>query len=131
MLKKDPGSSKISHLRIIVIVKGNMNAIMKVIWNRQLVPVAEKTWFIGPVQFGNCKGRTALYALLLKVVTMDCFCLFHLNGAILNSNVTACYDTMIPELSSIHLQSLGLPEEAVKCSLLLNHNMHHSVKTTA
>eukprot|EP00957_Ditylum_brightwellii_P076997 5852030-Ditylum_brightwellii.AAC.1 len=74
-----------------------MNAIMKVIWNRQLVPIAEKSQLISPVQFGNRKGRTALDALLLKVVTMDCSHLFHLNGAILNNNATACYDRMIPE----------------------------------
>eukprot|EP00957_Ditylum_brightwellii_P140939 10735965-Ditylum_brightwellii.AAC.1 len=100
MLKKDPGSPKISQLHIILIVEGNVNAIMKVIWNRQLVPVAEKTRFNSPVQFGNRKD-----ALLLKVVTM--------------------------EVTSIHLQSSGLPEEAVKCSVLLNHNMRCHVKTTA
>eukprot|EP00957_Ditylum_brightwellii_P023894 1801724-Ditylum_brightwellii.AAC.1 len=93
-----------------------MNAIMKVLWNRRLVPTAEKTQLISPVQFGNHKGNTALDALLLKVVTMDCFCLFHLNGAILNNDAMACYDRMIPEITSLHLQSLGLPEEAVKCS---------------
>eukprot|EP00957_Ditylum_brightwellii_P058557 4440484-Ditylum_brightwellii.AAC.1 len=43
MLEKDPGSPKITQLQIIVIVEGNMNTIMKVIWNRRLVPVAEKT----------------------------------------------------------------------------------------
>eukprot|EP00957_Ditylum_brightwellii_P045276 3432475-Ditylum_brightwellii.AAC.1 len=97
MLEKDPGSPKISCLCIIVIVKGDMNAIMKVIWNRQLFLVAEKTQLISPVQFGNHKGQTALDALLLKVVTMDCFRLFHLNRAILNNDATACYDCMIPE----------------------------------
>eukprot|EP00957_Ditylum_brightwellii_P143235 10913203-Ditylum_brightwellii.AAC.1 len=112
MLEKNPGRPKISRLRIIVIVGGNMNTIMKVIWNIRIVPVVEKTWFISPVQFGNRKGRTALDALLLKVVTMDCFHLFHLNGVILNNNATSCYDRMIPEVTSIHLQSLGLPEEA-------------------
>eukprot|EP00957_Ditylum_brightwellii_P158566 12069572-Ditylum_brightwellii.AAC.1 len=104
---------------------------MKVIWNRRLVPVAEKTQLISPVQFWNRKGCTTLDALLLKAVTMDCFCLFSLNGAIPNSDATACYDRMIPEVTSIHIQSLGLPEEAVKCSVLLNHNMRHHVKTTA
>eukprot|EP00957_Ditylum_brightwellii_P186814 14224732-Ditylum_brightwellii.AAC.1 len=87
---------------------------MKVIWNRRLVPTAEKTHLISPVQFGNCKGHTALDALLLKVVTIDCFCLFRLNGAILNNDAMACYDQMIPEVTSLHLQSLGLLEEAVK-----------------
>eukprot|EP00957_Ditylum_brightwellii_P033889 2568183-Ditylum_brightwellii.AAC.1 len=66
MLEKDLGSPKITRLRIIVIVEGDMNAIMKVIWNRRLVPVAENTEMISPVQFVNRKGRTALDALLLK-----------------------------------------------------------------
>eukprot|EP00957_Ditylum_brightwellii_P055526 4207793-Ditylum_brightwellii.AAC.1 len=65
---------------------------MKVIWNRRLVPAAEKAGMLSPVQFGNRKGRTALDALLLKVVTMDCLRLFRLNGAILNNDATACYD---------------------------------------
>eukprot|EP00957_Ditylum_brightwellii_P137685 10496559-Ditylum_brightwellii.AAC.1 len=43
MLEKEPGSHKISRLCIIIMVEGNMNAIVKVIWNRRLVPVAEKT----------------------------------------------------------------------------------------
>eukprot|EP00957_Ditylum_brightwellii_P034172 2589643-Ditylum_brightwellii.AAC.1 len=70
---------------------------MKVIWNRRLVPAAERTKLISPVQFGNRKGRTAVDALLLKVVTMDCFRLFRLNGTILNNDAAACYDRMIPK----------------------------------
>eukprot|EP00957_Ditylum_brightwellii_P056660 4294489-Ditylum_brightwellii.AAC.1 len=62
---------------------------------------------------------------------MDCFRLFRLNGAILNNDATACYDRMIPEVSSIHLQSLGLPKEAAKCSVLVNQKMRRHVKTTA
>eukprot|EP00957_Ditylum_brightwellii_P119161 9089580-Ditylum_brightwellii.AAC.1 len=37
---------------------------------------------------------------------------------------------MIPEVTALHLQSLGLPPEATKCSVLLNHNMEHYVKTS-
>eukprot|EP00957_Ditylum_brightwellii_P010379 784857-Ditylum_brightwellii.AAC.1 len=65
---------------------------MKVVWNKRLVPTAEYAQFLRPVQFGNRIGKTALDALLLKVVTMDFFRLFCLNGAILNNNATACYD---------------------------------------
>eukprot|EP00957_Ditylum_brightwellii_P142779 10879306-Ditylum_brightwellii.AAC.1 len=108
-----------------------MNGIMKVIWNHCLVPAAEKAGMLSPVQFGNRKGRTALDVLLLKVVTMDCLQLFCLNSAIFNNDATACYDCIIPELSSLHLQSLGLPEKAVKCSVLLNHDMKRHVKTQA
>eukprot|EP00957_Ditylum_brightwellii_P110239 8408305-Ditylum_brightwellii.AAC.1 len=49
----------------------------------------------------------------------------------LNNDAKACYDRMIPKVTSLHFQSLGLPEDAVKCSVLLNHNMRHRVKTTA
>eukprot|EP00957_Ditylum_brightwellii_P184577 14057768-Ditylum_brightwellii.AAC.1 len=131
MLEKDPSDPKIDCLRIIVIVEGDMNAIMKVIWNQRLVPVAEKTQFLSPVQFGNRKEQTALDALLLKVVTMGCICLFRLNGAILNNDASTCYDRMIPEVSSVHLQSLGLPDNATNCSVLINKNMKRSIKTTA
>eukprot|EP00957_Ditylum_brightwellii_P193878 14764789-Ditylum_brightwellii.AAC.1 len=48
MLEKDPGSPKILRLPIIIIVKGDMSTIMKVIWNRRLVPMAEKTQLISP-----------------------------------------------------------------------------------
>eukprot|EP00957_Ditylum_brightwellii_P104285 7943507-Ditylum_brightwellii.AAC.2 len=68
--------------------------MMKVIQNRRLVPVAEKTQFLSPVQFGNWKKRTTLDALLLKV-------------------------------------SLDPPDNAAKCSALINKNTKRSIKTTA
>eukprot|EP00957_Ditylum_brightwellii_P180036 13714826-Ditylum_brightwellii.AAC.1 len=37
---------------------------------------------------------------------------------------------MIPEVTALHLQSLGLLSEATKCSILLNHNITHYVKTS-
>eukprot|EP00957_Ditylum_brightwellii_P089017 6778866-Ditylum_brightwellii.AAC.1 len=40
----------------------------------------------------------------------------------------ACYNRMIPEVTALHLQSLGLPSAATKCSVLLNHNMTYYVK---
>eukprot|EP00957_Ditylum_brightwellii_P056280 4266134-Ditylum_brightwellii.AAC.1 len=66
----------------------------------------ERTNFLSPVQFGNRKGKTALDALLLKIVTMDCFYLYILNGAILSNDAAACYDCMMPEMTSIQLQAL-------------------------
>eukprot|EP00957_Ditylum_brightwellii_P140824 10727450-Ditylum_brightwellii.AAC.1 len=35
---------------------------------------------------------------------------------------------MIPELSSLHPQSLSLPDNATKCSALINKNMKHKIK---
>eukprot|EP00957_Ditylum_brightwellii_P169968 12937618-Ditylum_brightwellii.AAC.1 len=67
---------------------------MKVIWNCRLVPIAEESDYLSDVQFGNCKGRTSLDALLLKIVTMDCLRLYQLNGALLNNDAVACYDRM-------------------------------------
>eukprot|EP00957_Ditylum_brightwellii_P056104 4252701-Ditylum_brightwellii.AAC.1 len=116
MLENDPGNPKIDHLHLIVIVEGDMNGTLKIIWNHRLFPVAEQTQFLSPVQFGNMKGCTALDALLLTIVTMDFIRLFQLNVAILSNDATACYNCMIPEPMSIHLQALGMPENATKTS---------------
>eukprot|EP00957_Ditylum_brightwellii_P042865 3244402-Ditylum_brightwellii.AAC.1 len=61
---------------------------------------------------------------------MDSVCLFHLNGALLNNNAVACYNGMIPELTSVHLQSLGLPPNASKYSVKLNQDTQHHIKPT-
>eukprot|EP00957_Ditylum_brightwellii_P068955 5233722-Ditylum_brightwellii.AAC.1 len=37
---------------------------------------------------------------------------------------------MIPEVISLHLPNLGLPPAAIKCSVLLNKNISHFVKTS-
>eukprot|EP00957_Ditylum_brightwellii_P201136 15324208-Ditylum_brightwellii.AAC.1 len=48
MLEKDLGDPKINWLRIIVIVEGDMNLIMKIIWNKFLVSTAESSNFLSP-----------------------------------------------------------------------------------
>eukprot|EP00957_Ditylum_brightwellii_P029567 2234119-Ditylum_brightwellii.AAC.1 len=104
---------------------------MKVIWARRLVPRAEDTNYISKIQFGNCKGRTALDALHLKITTMDSLQLFRPIGALLNNDAVACCDMMIPAVSSLHLQSLGLPQSAAICSVEINKQMKHYVQTNA
>eukprot|EP00957_Ditylum_brightwellii_P064617 4904219-Ditylum_brightwellii.AAC.1 len=104
---------------------------MKAIWVRRLVPQAEKTNSLSKVQFGNWKGRTALDALLLKVTTIDSLHLFRLNRGLLNNDAVACYYRMIPALTSLHLQCLGLPASAAKYSVSINKNMRHHVRTNA
>eukprot|EP00957_Ditylum_brightwellii_P100264 7641247-Ditylum_brightwellii.AAC.1 len=97
MLEKDPGNPLLTSLRFIIIIEGDMKRVIKVIWNRQLVPVAEKANFLSQAQSGNHKERTALDALLLEVVMMEYLQLFRLNDALLNNDATTCYDRMIPE----------------------------------
>eukprot|EP00957_Ditylum_brightwellii_P017749 1336952-Ditylum_brightwellii.AAC.1 len=87
---------------------------MKIILNKRLVPTAESSNFLSPVQFCNRKGNTSLDTLLLKIITMDCLQLFQLNGAVLNNNAMACCNRMIPELTALHLQSLGISDDHYK-----------------
>eukprot|EP00957_Ditylum_brightwellii_P145567 11083844-Ditylum_brightwellii.AAC.1 len=100
MLEKDQGNPWLHRLRLIVIVEADMNATLKIFWNQRSVPTAGKTQFLSPVQFENCKGQTALDALLMNIVTMDCIRLYRFNDAILNNNAAACYNHMIPELTA-------------------------------
>eukprot|EP00957_Ditylum_brightwellii_P197044 15011625-Ditylum_brightwellii.AAC.1 len=94
--------------------------MMKVIWNRQLVPAAVKSELVHLIQFGNKKGCMVLDALLLMVITMNTMQLIRLNGAILNNDAVACYNRMICEVTALHLQSLDLPDSTTKCIVQLN-----------
>eukprot|EP00957_Ditylum_brightwellii_P170873 13005664-Ditylum_brightwellii.AAC.1 len=60
---------------------------------------------------------------------MDSLRLFRLNGVVLNNDAKACYDRMIPEVTALHLQSLGLPDNATKYSVEINQKMKHYIKT--
>eukprot|EP00957_Ditylum_brightwellii_P110447 8423291-Ditylum_brightwellii.AAC.1 len=62
---------------------------------------------------------------------MDSLQLFRLNGALLNNDAVACYNQMIPAVSSLNLQSLGLPKSAAICSVKINKQMKHYVQTIA
>eukprot|EP00957_Ditylum_brightwellii_P013693 1032203-Ditylum_brightwellii.AAC.1 len=62
---------------------------------------------------------------------MNSLRLFRLNGALLNNNAVDCFDWRIPAVSSLHLQSLGLPESAAKCSVKINKQMKHYIQTNA
>eukprot|EP00957_Ditylum_brightwellii_P002367 181337-Ditylum_brightwellii.AAC.1 len=53
------------------------------------------------------------------------------SGTILNNNAESCYDCMIPEVTAIHLQALGLLKNATKISVLLNKNAKHNIETAA
>eukprot|EP00957_Ditylum_brightwellii_P128794 9824404-Ditylum_brightwellii.AAC.1 len=50
---------------------------------------------------------------------------------ILNNEAAACYDCMILELTTVHLQALGLPDNAIVTSVKLNQNAKHHIKTMA
>eukprot|EP00957_Ditylum_brightwellii_P096069 7319474-Ditylum_brightwellii.AAC.1 len=60
---------------------------------------------------------------------MDSLQLFRLNRALLNNIAVVCYDRMISDVSSLHLQSLGLPESAAICSVKINKQMKRYVQT--
>eukprot|EP00957_Ditylum_brightwellii_P059343 4505273-Ditylum_brightwellii.AAC.1 len=56
---------------------------------------------------------------------MDYIRLYRLNSAILNNDAATCYNRMIPELTAVHLQALGLPDNATVTSVKLNQNAKH------
>eukprot|EP00957_Ditylum_brightwellii_P108647 8286836-Ditylum_brightwellii.AAC.1 len=62
---------------------------------------------------------------------MDSLQLFRLNGGLLNNDAVACNDSIIPALTSMHIQGLDLPPKASECSVLINQDMKHHVQTNA
>eukprot|EP00957_Ditylum_brightwellii_P172058 13099058-Ditylum_brightwellii.AAC.1 len=63
---------------------------------------------------------------------MDCMQLFQLSRAVLSNDAESSHNRMIPEVTAMHLQALGLPQQhATETSVLFNHNAKHYVKTAA
>ena len=90
IIKKYPGSTKLTCEIIIFILEGDMNRILGVIRNRRLVLAAVKTPHLSEVQFGNRESRTSIDSLLLKVATMGSLRIFRLNDRLINNYAAAC-----------------------------------------
>ena len=71
MLCKTPGKYNIDKLRVIQLIKADLNMYFRLVWGKQLVHHSRKHDFIPAKQFGSVPGRQATSALLLKVLSFD------------------------------------------------------------
>ena len=69
ILKKDPGSPKLSCLRIIYLYEADLNLTLKMLWFQKLVPFAEDLELLGEDQHGLKPCQLSLDVVLQKSLT--------------------------------------------------------------
>jgi hypothetical protein len=120
MLCKKPGNYNIDKLCVIQLIEAHLNMYFRLVWGKQLVHHARKLGFIPPNSSAQSPaGRQAASALLLKVLSFDLIRLLRTTATVFNNDATACYDRILPVLSMICCQHLGLPPIATKVQTCL------------
>ena len=94
MLEKDPGNPMILRLNIIILLEGDLNIALRIIWMRQLFPAAEAAGF-NPNQWGNRKNRSSTDCGTMKLLTFESY--HHTRGwvSMMAMDAAVCYDLIL------------------------------------
>ena len=63
-----------------------------------------------PESYGSTPGKTAVVAVLQKIVSTDQLRIKRRAGEIFDCDASGCYDCILPPLASVHLQALGMDQ---------------------
>jgi hypothetical protein len=129
LIPKDPGTPRITRLRRIALIEADLNVFLSELFNRRLMPNAEKHGLLHPCQFGARKGKMAIEAVLLKRVSYDIIRQSRMDACVLDNDATACYDRMIPSIVMIKCRRAGMPKSAAKVVLQILKKMEYFVRT--
>ena len=108
MLEKEPGSPWIHRLRIIELFDAQVNAGFQIFVGRNLIQQAVRSHALQMESYGSTPGKTAVGAVIQKMVSLDQLRLERRAGGIFDCDASGCYDRILPPLASVHLRALGL-----------------------
>jgi hypothetical protein len=113
MLEKIPGKPFLHKLRVIHILEADYNLALKNIFGRQLMRNCEKHGVLGDLQDGFRKGRSTTRTLLHNEIICNYNKRLRIDNYIGMTDISACFDRMLPSLLSLLNRRNGCPKEAV------------------
>jgi hypothetical protein len=129
MLEKIPGRPLLHKLRVIHILEADYNLILKVIFGKRLMKNCELNGTLGDLQDGFRKGRSTTRTLLHNELLNDYHKRMRINNYIGMTDISGCFDRILPSITSLLNRKNGCPKSAVKMhSETLKHAKYH-VKT--
>ena len=128
MLEKKPGVRRIHQLRIIGLVEADFNTALKFYFAKHLVAQSERT-NLTEEQWGGRPGRTASDAALRKMLTFEYGRAMYVTMALFMNDATACFDRMVPNISSLVAMKYGMAPSVMKSRNLVMEAMQHIVRT--
>lgn len=109
LLEKISGFPKIHKFRTIHLIESDLNFIMRKIWGREFIIYNECKDGFHDNQYGGRKGRQPQSAVLNKVLSLDIIRYYGEPSAMVDNDATACYDRILPYLTTYMLRRLGMP----------------------
>jgi ribonuclease HI/enamine deaminase RidA (YjgF/YER057c/UK114 family) len=114
MLEKIPGKPMLHKLRVIHILEADYNLALKEIFGRRLMQNCERYGALGNRQDGFRKGRSTMRTILQNELLSDYNKRLRVNNFIGLTDISGCFDRILPSIISLINQRNGCPPEAVK-----------------
>ena len=127
MLEKDPGNPLITKLKVIQLLKADMNFVFCLLWGKQLVHHALAQNAFTPLNFGGRPACRVHSALLLKSLSYDYIRYTRLNAIILNNDTKACFDRIISSIGLMATERLGMPPTTSACMMTTIQGIQFSI----
>jgi hypothetical protein len=129
MLEKIPGKPMLHKLRVIHILEADYNLVLKEIFGRRLMWQCESHGRLGDLQDGFRKGRSTTRTLLHNELFADFNKRRRINNFIGMTDISGCFDRIIPSLISLLNRKNGCPENAVTMHAATLKNAQYHLKT--
>ena len=129
LLEKVPGFPKINKFRTIHLIESDLNFIMRRIWGREFMIHNECHDGFHDNQYGGRKGRQPQSAVLNKVLSLDIIRYYGEPSAMVDNDATACYDRILPYLTTYMLKRLGMPYFLSRFMCNVLREMQYSIRT--
>ena len=130
MLEKTDGEQKIHLMRIIGIVEADFNQALKIKFTRQLMRNAEKTGMT-PNQWGGRANRSAPDCASRKLLTLEYVRYMKRPLGIFFSDLSNCFDRMLPRLSSLVSMKKGMTSNVCESRAKVMRQMKRHVRLGA
>ena len=129
LLEKILGFPKIHKFRTIHLLESDLNFLMRYVWGREFMWYNESQDGFHDNQYGGRQGRQPQSAALNKALTLDILRYYGEHAALIDNDAKACYDRVIPYLTTYMLRRLGMPYFLSRSMCKVLQEMHYSIKT--
>jgi hypothetical protein len=129
ILKKIPGVVQSNKLRIIQLLKADLNQVLRIAFVRNIAKIAKNNkGIISDHQYGQAHA-TCMTPVLNKLLTVQLLIQKRTEGIVFDNDAKGCYDRIISGVALASLRRLGYSNEYVKMLGLLWAHMEHHVCT--
>jgi hypothetical protein len=129
MLEKIPGVPHSNKLRIIQLLKADINQVLRIAFARDISRLAkEHAGIISEHQYGRA-NKTFLTPVLNKLMTVQLIIQKRTEGIAFDNDAKGCYDMIISGISLTCLKRIGYSQKSVRILGLLCSQLEHHVCT--